>query len=314
VSELAAELPLLALPDVVMFPGTGMQLEVKNAEMGERLASTPDALIAVFALKGAPTEELSAADVHPIGALARVVKIAKQTSATVVLLRCVGRAELESLTTTRPFLLGRVHEAREIDSADDELGALFLALRQSVQTAMRLLQTPPEFAAYVDSLDKPGALADLVASRMEATTAERAELLATLDIKARVRAVLGRVARRIEVLKMRDDINAQVQGEIGKTQREHMLRQRKTAATRTTTSRRSRSASRRQASRGKQARSRRLSSGACARCRVARPSSESCAPTSSGSSTCPGKRPPRTHPTSRVSATCSTPTTTVSRK
>ena len=40
-----------------------------------------------------------------------------------------------------------------------------------------------------------------------------------------MRAVLARVAHRIEVLKMRDDINAQVQGEMGKTQREHMLRQ-----------------------------------------------------------------------------------------
>jgi ATP-dependent Lon protease len=224
-SELADELPLLALPDVVLFPGTGMQHELKSAEMAERLASRPEALVGVFTLKGDPTEELSAASVHPIGSLARVVKIVNQTPAVVVLLRCVGRAELESLTATRPFLLGRVHEAREIDSPDDELAALFLALRQSVQAAMKLLQAPAEFAAYVDSLDKPGALADLVAGRMEATTAEKAELLAMLDIKARVRAVLGRVVRRIEMLKMRDDINAQVQGEIGKTQREHMLRQ-----------------------------------------------------------------------------------------
>ena len=224
-SELADGLPLIALPDVVMFPGTVMQLELKSPPMAERLASRPNALAAVFALKGSAKEELLAADLHPIGALVRVVNFAKQASGGVVVLRGVARAELESLTATRPFLQGRMHVAQEIDSADDEVGALFLALRQSVKTVMTLLRAPPEFADYVSSIDHPGALADLVASRLEVTTAERAELLATLDVKARVRAVLARVAHRIEVLKMRDDINAQVQGEMGKTQREHMLRQ-----------------------------------------------------------------------------------------
>jgi ATP-dependent Lon protease len=223
--ELADELAVLALPDVVLFPGTGMQLELKSAELAERLASRPGALVAVFTPKRVPTEELSAADLHPIGALARVVTIVKQASVFVVVLRGVARAELESLTAARPFLQGKVREAQEIDSSDDELGALFLALRQSMQTVMNLLQVPSEFAAYANSIDQPGVLADLVASRIEATTAERTELLAMLDIKTRVRAVLVRVVRRIEVLKMRDDINAQVQGEMGKTQREHLLRQ-----------------------------------------------------------------------------------------
>jgi len=227
--ELEDELPLIALPDAVMFPGTGMQLELKNAELAEWLGSRPDALVAVFTAKGAPTEELSAGDLYPVGALARVATIARQASGVVVVLRAVARAELELVTTARPYLKARVHLAREIDAADDELGALFLALRDAVQGVMGLLRVPPEFAAHVASMDSPGALADLVASRAPATTSERAELLAMLDVKARVRAVLGRTARRLEVLKMRDDINAQVQGEMGKTQREHLLRQQKRA-------------------------------------------------------------------------------------
>jgi ATP-dependent Lon protease len=226
-SELAQELPLIALPDVVMFPGTWLQLELKSPEIAERLASGPEALVGVFTPKVAPTEKLSATDLHPLGALARVVKVAKPASGegAVVVLRGVARAELESLTATRPFLQCKVREVQEIDSADDELGALFLALRQSVQTVMTLLRVPSEFAEHVQLIDKPGPLADLVASRIEITPAERVELLAMLDIKARVRTVLGRVAHRIEVLKLRDDINAQVQGEMGKAQREHVLRQ-----------------------------------------------------------------------------------------
>ncbi|MGA7124144.1 MAG: endopeptidase La [Polyangiaceae bacterium] len=226
--DLADNLPLIALGDAVLFPGVVMQLELKSAEIAERLASRPNSLVAVFTLKSGVAVDPSASDLHPVGVVAQVAHIAKQPSGIVVVLRGVARVGIESVTS-RPFLQARVNLAHEIDAADDELGALFLALRQSVKTVMDLLRAPAEFAEYVGSIDKPGALADLVASRLEVPTKERVELLATLDISARVRAVLARVAHRIEVLKMRDDINAQVQGEIGKTQREHMLRQQKKA-------------------------------------------------------------------------------------
>ncbi len=227
-SELANNLPLIALTDAVMFPGVVMQLELKSAEVAERLGSSPNSHVAVFTLKGGTMAEPSAADLHPIGVVAQVTQIAKQTSSSVVVLRGLARAEIESVTA-RPFLQAKIHLVQEGDSADDELGAMFLALRQSVKNVMELLRAPREFAEYVGSIDNPAALADLVASRLEVTAAEKAELLATLDVKARVRAVLARVAHRIEVLKMREEINAQVQGEIGKTQREHMLRQQKKA-------------------------------------------------------------------------------------
>ncbi len=56
-------------------------------------------------------------------------------------------------------------------------------------------------------------------------TAEKAELLATFDVKTRVLAVLTRVIRRGEVLKVKKSIDAQVQHDMGKKQREHILRE-----------------------------------------------------------------------------------------
>ena len=225
--ELVNELPLLATPDVVLFPGNVMQLELESTELAEQLASKPDAFVGVFTPKAPLTEQASAADFYPVGVLARVVTVSKRASAMVVVVQGASRIELEALTASRPFLRGKVRSALEVEvkAADDELAALFLALRDSVQSVMGLLKAPSEFAAYIASIDEPGALADLVSSRMEITTAERYELLATLDVKARVRAVLARLAHRIEVLKMRDDINAQVKGEMGKAEREHLLRQ-----------------------------------------------------------------------------------------
>jgi ATP-dependent Lon protease len=224
-AEIEGELPLLALPEAVMFPGTGMQLELRSADMAQWLATKPDALVAVFTRRNAATQELSTNDLYPIGALARVVTLGRQSSTAVVVLRAVARAELRAIATTEPFPKALVREAPEIDAADEELGGIFLGLRQAVQKVMELLRVPAEFAEQINAIDNPSALTDLVASRLEATTEERAELLATLDIKARALAVLARVLRRGEILKMRQDINAQVESEMGKAQREHVLRE-----------------------------------------------------------------------------------------
>jgi ATP-dependent Lon protease len=223
--ELAGELPLLALPDVMLFPGSAMQLDLSSVEMPERIATGPGVLVAVFTPKGAVTGEPSAADLYPIGALARVASVVRRDSAVIVTLRGVGRAEIVSVASDGPGARCRVREMPEVETSDDEIGALHSALRQAVAAVMGLLKVPAEFAGQVASIGEPGALADLVASRLDITTAERAELLATLDVKARVRAVLTRTIRRLEVLKMRDDINAQVRGEMDKTQRQHLLRQ-----------------------------------------------------------------------------------------
>src|SRR5262249_34786441 len=60
---------------------------------------------------------------------------------------------------------------------------------------------------------------------VDAKVEEKAKILATASTKERVRQVLTLVLRRIETLKVRDKINSQVKDEMGKTQREHVLRQ-----------------------------------------------------------------------------------------
>jgi ATP-dependent Lon protease len=224
-SEFADELPLIALPDAVLFPGMLVQLETKDAELVRTLGSRPGASVAVFTAKQVATDDAAVPDLHRIGTLAHVLAIEGKAPTVSLTLQGVARVELDTIVATGPFLRVKVHPAEEIRASDEELSHLHLALKQAVREVMNRLRVPAEFAARVDSIDDPGVLADLVASRIEGTTAERVEILSTLDVKARTLSVLTRVVRRGEVLKMRDDISAQVQDEIAKAQREHILRQ-----------------------------------------------------------------------------------------
>ena len=224
----AEERPLLVLPDVV-FPGTVVQLELTGddgASLFEHLAAEPKTLLAVFASRdGGARQDTPAQGLHPTGTLAAVASLGRKGRTPVLILQGVARATLEALAQQAPFRTAMVAKADEFESRDEEMAALVLSLREAVARVMASLGLPREAAAQIDAIADPGLLADVVASRSQATVSEKAELLGTLDVKARVRAVLGRVLRRAEVLSMRETIDAQVKGEMGRKQREHLLRE-----------------------------------------------------------------------------------------
>jgi ATP-dependent Lon protease len=224
------ELLLLPLPDGVLFPGTVVQIELRNPALAAELASKLEAPVAVFTRKesrsesGATAGDVAADDLFPVGVVADVIHIVKQPAGAVVLLRGLTRAALHGVVPGS-LVKATVQRIEDVTPAGDEIDALFLNLKQAVHQVMGQLGAPAEVVAQVDAIDAPGALADFVAARLEATTAEKAELLATLDVKTRVLAVLTRVIRRGEVLKVKKSIDAQVQHDMGKKQREHILRE-----------------------------------------------------------------------------------------
>jgi len=57
------------------------------------------------------------------------------------------------------------------------------------------------------------------------TIEEKAQLIETLEVKERIRKVLRLLTRQLEILKMRERINSQIKEEMGKNQREYVLRQ-----------------------------------------------------------------------------------------
>src|SRR4029434_9960738 len=86
-------------------------------------------------------------------------------------------------------------------------------------------ELPREAGSLIDSIQAPGALADLVAANLDAPVDEKAALLETIDVKERIRKVLRLLTRQLEILKMRERINSQIKEEMGKNQREYVLRQ-----------------------------------------------------------------------------------------
>ena len=75
------------------------------------------------------------------------------------------------------------------------------------------------------NVDEPGALCDLVASRLNLKVEERQEALEALDVKERLHKVTKLLAREMEFVEVAQRIQTEAKSEIDKSQREYYLRQ-----------------------------------------------------------------------------------------
>ena len=103
--------------------------------------------------------------------------------------------------------------------------ALVRAVRGRVEQLLPLKDLPPEVLAVTANIDKPGRLADTVASNLRLRVAEAQEVLETVDSLARLRKVDALVRRELEVTTMQAEIQTQAKEEMSRGERESFLRE-----------------------------------------------------------------------------------------
>jgi len=125
-----------------------------------------------------------------------------------------------------PFLAARVERVPEVESTSKDVAARLLNLRnQAIEVLQLLPQVPGELVNAVQSVTSAPALADLIASFMDITSAEKQEILETIDVERRLDRVSAMLAYRIEVLRLSRQISEQTKGKIDDRQREFLLRE-----------------------------------------------------------------------------------------
>src|SRR5262249_47562109 len=120
-----------------------------------------------------------------------------------------------------PFFVAHGLRIPEPNSTSDEIEARFVHLKgQAIEAVQLLPQAPNELLAAIQAVDKPGALADMVATFMDATPDEKQEILETIDIGARLERVSRLLAHRIEVLRLSREIGQQTKASLDARNRE----------------------------------------------------------------------------------------------
>ena len=167
-------------------------------------------------------------NLHHVGTAASIVRFITAPDGTHHLIaQGEERFTVLDYVSREPFLVARIETHKEPTVLDSEVEARGLNLREKALEAVQLLpQAPGELVNAIRSIESIPTLADMVASFMDLKAAEKQEILATFDLKARLDRVLTLLGRRIEVLKVSRQIDERTREAFDERQKEAVLRER----------------------------------------------------------------------------------------
>jgi len=229
--ELPGELPVLPLKNTVIFPHLLAPLLVntdRSKQLIDAVMAGEERLLLSAAvrgpLEGSPRKE----DLHGTGTVLRVAKMLRFPDGSYrLLVQGVARARIESFVEEDPFFRGRISVLPdEGDASSVEVQALARDVRdQFVSLVSESTNLSDELQVLAMNLEEPSRLADLVASNLELDIAGKQAFLEELDVAQRLRRNREELRRATDAIRIESEIREKVQSEMGRTQRDYMLRQ-----------------------------------------------------------------------------------------
>jgi ATP-dependent Lon protease len=224
----AGVLPLLPMRNLVLFPHAVTPVGVgRPKSVAALLQAVGGAGLAMVLQRDATQDDPDRASLFDIGTLAQVVQhAATRDGQHHAMCKGVQRLRLEELVDGYPFLAARVTLIDEPSAESAETEALTLTLHQRVAEVLALLPgVPAEVAQALQGLREAAALADVVAGLLDIELAEKQQLLETIDITLRLNKLLDLVTRRIQVLRLQQEIGQRTKEQMDDRQRKYLLRE-----------------------------------------------------------------------------------------
>src|ERR1700693_3038273 len=226
-------LPVVPMKNAVLFPGVSFPITAgRPATLRAIEAAMNDKDRRVFAVaqrQGTEGEAVTPDSLYTIGTIAMVGSVQRSLGSVLLLLEGKARGIATRFVMKDGRLEATVQEAKEmlaLDSRDPAFVGLHHEVRERAAELGRKLGLPEEaISQFLEGVQEPGKLADLVAGYLDIQPAEKQALLETLSVEDRLRRVLLHVQRQIDVLSAQEDIQSKVKEELGGRQREMYLRE-----------------------------------------------------------------------------------------
>ena len=229
-SERGAVLPVLPLKNSVLFPHLLMPLAVgREASIAaiESALASEDKAIFVVAQRNPEVEEPAQNDLYSVGTTAVIKRMERAEGGMRLIIQGNERAELVRLETGERFLKAQLRFLPEPTDEGTEIEALH---REVMTVASRIhSMVDPEAQLGLDQIMSQ--VTDvlhqvyLLASMLGLGLPPAQQLLEATTRKAALELVHGHLRHEAQVLELRQKIASQAQTEMGREQREYLLRQ-----------------------------------------------------------------------------------------
>lgn len=227
-----ADLPLLPLRDVVVFPHMVIPLFVGRPKSIKALEAAMEAerRIMLVAQKTAAKDEPSVQDMFEVGCVATILQLLKLPDGTVkVLVEGQQRATVNRIEEGESHFTANVTpiEATSLPAAGDkgsEIEALRRAVMQQFDHYVKLnKKIPPEILTSISSIDDAGRLADTIAAHLPLKLDAKQVILDLSAVKARLENLYEQLEREVDILNVDKKIRGRVKRQMEKNQRDFYL-------------------------------------------------------------------------------------------
>jgi len=229
-SDVPDTIPVMPLRGVVLFPGTVAPLTVERApsqQLLEELLPT-GRLLGLVTQRDADLDEPGPDDVHSVGVLGNVLRMARQDSEqTMVIIQVVERIRLTEFTDRDPYLRARFEILENHFPKDDDMWKATLRnLRESAEKFIEVNPNIPDEAEQaLNSIDSSSILTDFLATNLSLDLSQKQALLEETDVAARAETVQQVLNNQLRIAELQQKLRADVEDELSDAQRRAYLRE-----------------------------------------------------------------------------------------
>jgi ATP-dependent Lon protease len=224
-------LPVLPIKRSVLFPGVRIPLTVGRARSVaavEHALKTEEKTVLVVAQRDPEKDEPTQNDLYTIGTRAVIKQVGRTADGQLhALAQGVERVVLLKLEQSEPFLMARARSLEPLSDTGPEIDALSRAIMDLLNQLPNLIQSSgiAEVSETLRGERDPVALAYRVAALLNLDVDGEQALLEAPTRAELLRKVYTALSHEVQVLQIRNKIASEAQAEIGKSQREYVLRQ-----------------------------------------------------------------------------------------
>ena len=228
-ASLPDALPLLALRNAVLFPGTVYPITI-GREKSIRLiedAENNNGFIGAVPQNDLSVEDPREEDLYRYGTVAKIVKTLEMPDGTITaILQGFRRFEIDSVFEYEPYMVGRViYQSDIVPENDNQTRMIAESLKEKATMIIRSSSlVPREALSALKGIDSFEFLVNFIATTIEVENfMDKVELLQYAELRARAMKLLSVLETQVELQKIKQEINQKVKTEIDQQQREYFL-------------------------------------------------------------------------------------------
>ena len=229
-SDLADAIPVLALRNAVVFPGTVFPVTI-GREKSIRLirdVEARDGVLGAVPQTDVTVEDPVQGDLADFGTVCKVVKTLEMPDGSLTaILQGFKRIHVDAVLGVDPFIVARVTYMEDFlpEEDENEIRVLSDALKERAGEIVRASSfAPKEAVGALKAIDNFQFLVNFIATTIEVENfADRVGLLSFADVHERGMTLLKVLDTQVQLLRIKQEINQKVKSDIDQQQREYYL-------------------------------------------------------------------------------------------